>query len=85
MVLSSTQSARCSGDHLPRDARAGLSSTYFVSARFLLGLVCSAIMPFTKFNAVCSSALEKMAAKLRQKPLDPPRAQRRNSLSEIDT
>ena len=38
MVLSSTQSARCSGDHLPRDARAGLSSAHFVSAPFLLGI-----------------------------------------------
>ena len=38
MVLSSTQSARCSGDHLPRDARAGLRSAHFVSAPFLLGI-----------------------------------------------
>ena len=31
------------------------------------------------------SELEKMAAELRQKSLDPQRAQRRNSLSDIDT
>ena len=74
MVLSSTQSARCSGDHLPGDTRSGLSSTHFVSDRRLLGIGRSAIMPFTKSSAVCSSELEKMAAKLRQKPLDPPRA-----------
>jgi hypothetical protein len=42
-------------------------------------------MPFAKFSAVCSSELEKMAAKLRQKSLDRQRAQRRNSLFDINT
>jgi hypothetical protein len=42
-------------------------------------------MQFAKSSAVCSSELEKMAAKLRQKSLDPQRAQRRNSLSDINT
>ena len=37
MVLSSTQSARCSGDHLPRDTRSSLSSTHFVRD-WLLGI-----------------------------------------------
>ena len=53
--------------------------------RSSLGLVSSAIMPFAKSSAVCSSELEKMAAELRQKSLDPQRAQRRNSLSGIHT
>jgi hypothetical protein len=85
VVLSSTQSPRCSGDHFPGDTRSSLGSTHFVSDRLLLGLVCSANMPFAKFSAVCSSELEKMAAKVRQKSLDPQRAQRRNSLSDINT
>ena len=38
MVLSLTQSARCSGDHLPGDTGSSLRSTHFVSDRFLLGI-----------------------------------------------
>ena len=38
VVLSSTKSARCSGDHLPGDTRSSLSSTHFVSDRLLLGI-----------------------------------------------
>ena len=38
MVLSSTPSPRCSGDHLPGDTRSSLSSTHFVSHRLLLGI-----------------------------------------------
>ena len=85
MVLSSTKSARCSGTislEILGQASARPTSSAIGSS---LGLVCSAIMPFRKSSVVCSSALEKMAAKLRQKPLDPPRARRRNSLSDIDT
>jgi hypothetical protein len=52
VVLSSTQSPRCSGDHFPGDTRSSLGSTHFVSDRLLLGLVCSANMPFAKFSAV---------------------------------
>ena len=66
MVPSSTQSARCSGDsflEIPGQASARPTSSEIGS----LVLVCSAIMPFTKSRAVCSSELERMATELRQK------------------
>ena len=66
MVPSSTQSARCSGDislEIPGQASARPTSSEIGS----LVLVCSAIMPFTKSRAVCSSKLERMATELRQK------------------
>ena len=67
MVPSSTQSPRCGGDislEIPGRASARPTSSAIGSS---LVLVCSAIMPFAKSSAVCSSELERMATELRQK------------------
>jgi hypothetical protein len=70
MVLSSTKSARCSGDHLPGDTRSSLARPTSSAIGSSLGLVSSAIKLFAKSSAVCSS---EDATEFRQKWLDPPR------------
>jgi hypothetical protein len=85
VVLSSTKSARYSGDHLPRDTRPGLSSTHFVSDRRLLGIGVLGHHAVREVQRGVRQRMEKMATEFRQKWLDPPRVQRRNSLFDIDT
>ena len=84
MVLSSTKSARCSGDHLPRDTRSSLSSTHFVRDR-LLGIGVLGNHAVHEVQRGVQQRIREDGDQVASKVVDPPRTQRRNSLSDIDT